>query len=326
MKAIVINEPGGPDKLIYTEVTMPKIKSGWSLVKVMGFGINHSEIFTRQGLSPGIKFPRILGIECVGVIEETTDENRLPINQKVISLMGSMGRLFDGGYAEYVLLPNEQIYPVDTNLDWEVLATIPETYYTAFGSMKNLQITNEDKILVRGATSGVGLSFLKLVKAKYPNVIIDGSTRNLNKEKRLKNAGFDNIIKDKNKSLQTKKTYNKIIELIGPATIKNTFDHIEENGIVCSTGQLGGQWVLDDFDPIIEIKRNSYLTSFHSEDVNEDKVNELLEYIKKYSVHIKPEKIFDLKDTPKAHEYIEGENSFGKVIVLNKKNISEYTD
>lgn len=326
MKAIVINEPGGPDKLIYTEVTMPKIKEGWSLVKVMGFGINHSEIFTRQGLSPGIKFPRILGIECVGVIEETTDENRLPINQKVISLMGSMGRLFDGGYAEYVLLPNEQIYPVDTNLDWEVLATIPETYYTAFGSMRKLQITNEDKILVRGATSGVGLSFLKLVKAKYPNVIIDGSTRNLNKEKRLKNAGFNNIIKDKNKSLQTEKTYNKVIELIGPATIKNTFDHIEENGIVCSTGQLGGQWVLEDFDPIIEIKRNGYLTSFHSEDVNEDKVNELFEYIEKYSVHIKPEKIYDLKDTPKAHEYIESENSFGKVIVLNKKNISEYTD
>lgn len=326
MKAIVINEPGGPDKLIHTEVPTPKIKEGWTLVKVMGFGINHSEIFTRQGLSPTVEFPRILGIECVGVIEETTDEDRLPINQKVISLMGSMGRMFDGGYAEYVLLPNEQIYPVDTKLDWKTLATIPETYYTAFGSMKNLQINSEDKILVRGATSGVGVSFINLVKAKYPKIIMDGSTRNLNKEDLLKDIGFDSIIKDKNNILQTDKSYNKVIDLIGPATIKNTFDHIEEKGIVCSTGQLGGQWVLEDFDPIIEIKKNSYLTSFHSEDVNEEKVSELLEYIEKYLVQIKPEKIYDLKDTPKAHEYIESEDSFGKVIVLNQENISEYID
>ncbi len=50
MKAVVIYEPGGPDKLIYTEVPTPEIRPGWSLVKVMGRGINHSEIFTRNGL------------------------------------------------------------------------------------------------------------------------------------------------------------------------------------------------------------------------------------------------------------------------------------
>ena len=121
MKAIVIYEPGGPEKLIYTEVPRPKIKPGWSLVKVMGCGINHSEIFTRQGLSPTVIFPRIPGIECVGIIEETSDRDRLPTGQKVVSIMGEMGREFDGGYAEYTLLPNEQIYPIVSDLPWDIL-------------------------------------------------------------------------------------------------------------------------------------------------------------------------------------------------------------
>lgn len=56
--------------------------------------------------------------------------------QKIVSIMGEMGRAFDGSYAEYALLPNEQIYPVDSQLPWSELATVPETYYTAFGSFK----------------------------------------------------------------------------------------------------------------------------------------------------------------------------------------------
>ncbi len=111
MKAVVVYEAGGPEKLIYTEVSTPKIKPGWSLVQVKGFGVNHSEIFTRQGLSPSVQFPRILGIEAVGIIAETTSPIKLPLGQTVISFMGEMGRSFDGGYAEYVLLPNDQIYP-----------------------------------------------------------------------------------------------------------------------------------------------------------------------------------------------------------------------
>ena len=140
MKAIVIHEPGGPEKLCYEEVPTPAVREGWSLVRVRGFGINHSEIFTRKGLSPSVTFPRILGIECVGEIAETTDPVRLPVGQKVISIMGEMGRAFDGGYAEYTLLPNEQICPVETDLDWKTLAALPETYYTAYGSLLNLRI------------------------------------------------------------------------------------------------------------------------------------------------------------------------------------------
>ncbi|WP_315306090.1 alcohol dehydrogenase catalytic domain-containing protein [Selenomonas noxia] len=177
MKAVVVYKPGGPEQLVYTDVPRPALKADWSLVRVRAFGVNHSEIFTRQGLSPSVSFPRILGIECVGTVEETTDAVRLPAGQHVVSLMGEMGRAFDGGYAEYVLLPNEQIYPVQSELPWEILAAIPETYYTAFGSLKNLRIEDGYTVLVRGGASGVGIAFLRLMRAQFPHMYIVGSTR-----------------------------------------------------------------------------------------------------------------------------------------------------
>ena len=89
MKAIVIYELGGPEKLLLEERPIPELREGWTLVKVRGFGINHSEIFTRQGLSPSVSFPRILGIECVGQVAETTRTD-LEIGQKVVSIMEEM--------------------------------------------------------------------------------------------------------------------------------------------------------------------------------------------------------------------------------------------
>jgi NADPH:quinone reductase-like Zn-dependent oxidoreductase len=318
MKAIVISEAGGPEKLHYTEVPTPQVKSGWSLVQVKGFGINHSEIFTRKGLSPDVQFPRILGIECVGIITQTTDDTRLPVGQKVISIMGEMGRQFDGSYAEYVLLPNEQIYPVTTNLDWATLATLPETYYTAYGSLLNLRVQSGNKVLVRGGTSGVGTAFVNLVKAKNPQIHIAGTTRSHDKEQLLIQSGYDEVILDQDDKLQTTKEFDRVLELIGPATIQDTFQHVHEGGIVCSTGQLGNQWYLEHFDPIMDIAANGYLTSFYSGNVNQQKIDDLLRYVEQYDVQVKPEKIYSLSEVPEAHRYLASHNSLGKVIVLNR--------
>lgn len=316
MKAVVIHEAGGPEKLVYEEVPRPAVKPGWSLVKIKGFGINHSEIFTRKGLSPTVKFPRILGIECVGVIAETTDPQRLPVGQKVISIMGEMGREFDGSYAEYALLPNKQIYPINTILDWASLAAVPETYYTAFGSLLNLKIDANDTVLVRGGTSGVGIAFLKLIKAQYPKIKVAGTSRNLDKALAMKKVGYDEVIIDDNGELQTSQKFDKILELIGPKTVKNSFKHTNDGGIVCSTGELGNEWYLNHFDPIMDIAPNSYLTSFYSDNVDQGKIDEMLDYIEKYQVDVQPEKVFDLAHVADAHRYLEGKNSFGKVVVV----------
>lgn len=318
MKAIVIRHPGGPEQLKLEEVPTLKIKPGWSLVNIKGFGINHSEIFTKKGESPSVHFPRILGIECAGLIKETTDPERLPVGQKVISIMGEMGRAFDGSYAEYALLPNRQLYPVQTDLPWATLAALPESYYTAYGSFLNLKIRAQDTILVRGGTSGVGIAFLRLVKAKYPQVQIAGSSRSLAKEKMMKKAGYDQIIVDQDGHLKTAVKFSKIFELIGPKVMTDSFKHLQEGGILCETGLLGGQWTLTNFDPIEQLPANSYLTSFNSANVDEKKINQMLTYVKKYRVQAQPEKVFDLAHVSNAHRYLESKHSFGKVVVVEK--------
>lgn len=316
MKAVVVEKAGGPEVLEYKDVPTPKVKPGWSLVKVKGFGINHSEIFTRDGESPSVKFPRILGIECVGIVEESTTD-KLTKGQKIISIMGEMGRAFDGSYAEYVLLPNEQIYPVETTLDWADLAAVPETFYTAFGSLKTLNLQKTDTVLIRSGASGVGIAALHLIKAHYPNIKVIGSVRNPAKEEVLLKAGYDYAIEDKKGQLQTDQKYDKVLELVGPATLKDTFNHVKAQGIVCNTGELGGQWYMDGFDPIADIHEGAYLTSLSSGEVTSQKLNEMLDYIRKYHVEVAPTKVYKLNQVKEAHEYLESGHNLGKVVVIN---------
>ena len=313
MKAVVVYEAGGTDKLVFQEVPKPQIKEGWSLIKVKGFGINRSEIFTRKGYSPSVKFPRILGIECVGIVEQS---EKFEAGTKIVSIMGEMGRAFDGSYAEYVLLPNEQIYPIESNLSWEVLATIPETYYTSYGCFTNLKIVDEDEILIRGASSATGIAFCNLVKARFPKAKIYGSTQNISKREILIQSGYDDIFEDKEYILQTEKKFDKILELIGPRSIKDSIKHLNRFGIVCSAGQLGEQWFLEEFDPIMELQNDIYLTTFYSGIVDSIRIKEMFNFIEEYNVVVNPSKVFGLDEIQKAHEYLESKKGFGKVVCL----------
>ena len=308
-QAVKIYQAGGAEQLIYQDVSTPDIKEGWSLVKIKGFSINHSEIFTREGKSPSVQFPRILGIECVGEVAQSSTPALA-----VVSIMGEMGRAFDGSYAEYVLLPNEQIYPVHTDLDWKTLAAIPETYYTAFGSLQQLCIAPQDRVLVRG----VGIAFAQLLKAQFPHIVLHGSTRNPAKATHLQAVRFDEVITEADGKLQTDQNYDKILELVGPATLCDSFTHINEHGIVCNTGQLGNIWYVNDFDPIIELKNNSYLTAFYSGNVSQAKLDEMFDYIRQFNVKILIERVFTLEQVPEAHRFLQSADGFGKVVVVNE--------
>lgn len=313
MKAVVVYEAGGIDKLVFQEVPKPKMKKGWSLVQVKSFGINRSEIFTRKGYSPSVKFPRILGIECVGTIEQS---EKFEVGTQIVSIMGEMGRDFDGSYAEYILLPNEQIYPIESNLSWETLAAIPETYYTSYGCFTNLKISDEDEILVRGASSATGIAFCNLVKARFPKAKIYGSTQNISKRNTLVGIGFDDIFEDNEYILKTKNKFDKILELIGPRSIKDSIKHLNRFGIVCSAGQLGERWFLERFDPIMELKNDIYLTTFYSGIVDSIRIKEMFKFIEENNVVVNPSKVFRLFEIQRAHEYLESDKGFGKVVCV----------
>ena len=122
------------------ELPDPEPKKDWVLIDVKAFGINRSELYTRQGHSgKAVTIPRVLGIECVGVVVDGGGTD-LKQGQKVAAAMGFMGRKYHGGYAEKTLVPRSNVFPVETDLDWEILGAIPENLFDCPGGLPYLQL------------------------------------------------------------------------------------------------------------------------------------------------------------------------------------------
>jgi NADPH:quinone reductase len=96
----------------------------------MAFGLDRSELHTRLGLAEGVTFPRVLGIEATGVVDLDPSGTLAP-GEQVMTMMGGMGRVFDGGYAQYTCVPAAQVIPFNSLLDWAVLGAVPEMLQTA---------------------------------------------------------------------------------------------------------------------------------------------------------------------------------------------------
>jgi len=319
MQAAVVHEPGDSSKLVLEEVPVPVVKPGWSLIKVQGFGINRAEIITRNGGSPSVKFPKILGIEAVGEIAETTDSTRLPKGQKVVTVQGGMGRQYDGSYAEYVLTRNEAIYPVTTQLSWEELAAVPETFFTAYGSLLNLKLAANDRLLIRGGTSGVGVAATKLAKAMQPSVTVLATTRNLKKADQLKAVGVDTVVEEQNGQLATDEKVDKVLEMTGASTLMDSLSYLNPDGILCLTGALSNVWTIPDFDPF-GVPSGRYMTTFSSgTDVTAQSVNDVFKLIDDHHIDVKPVKVFGLSQIAQAQDALDSHDSFGKVVVIPGK-------
>lgn len=312
MQAIVVKEAGGPSKLTYEERPLPVVKAGWSLIKFKAFGLNHAESITRAGGSPTVKFPRVIGIEAVGVIADSTSE-ALPVGMKVMTLMGEMGRQFDGSYAEYGLIPNEQIYPLDIDLPWTQLATIPESGYTAYGSIKLSKIKAGQHVLLRGGTSSVGLAALKILKALH--VQVAASTRSLEKIAFLKAEGADEAILDQDGVLQTTEYYDAIIDFVGSKSLVDSLGHLKSlGGYITVTGELADEWSMKDFSAFM-IPTGSYLTNFQSTLVNRIWLAELVKLIADNDLQFPIGAVFAFTEIVAAHELLDSGQANGKIIV-----------
>lgn len=325
MKAIVLYKTCSPEELSISEIPVPEVKPGWVLIKVKAFGLNRSELMMREyeGNAPYIKLPRVLGIEGAGEIVDPSDST-FSKGQKVVALMGGMGRSFDGSYAEYTLVPVKNVFSVETDLDWDELAAIPETYFTAYGSLFNsLQLTPGDVLLVRGGTSAAGLAAIQLAKSVGTTVI--ATTREKNKRDLLIAQGANHVlIDDGSLNDQLRNIYpqgvNKVLELIGPATLLESTGFLRHHGIVCVTGILGKKGTLDHFYPIKDIPTGVYLTGFSSNNPTQEIINDIFHRIKTYNLRPAIAKAFSLSEIGQAHQLMENNKANGKVVVrINKE-------
>ena len=320
MKAAVTVNTGNPDVIQFQEVPMPDVKSGWVLIKIKAFGLNRSELFTRRGDSPGVEFPRIQGIECVGIVEEDPS-NTYKKGQQVAAIMGGMGRFFDGGYAEYSLAPLEIIFPFKSTLDWEILGAIPEMFQTVSGSLNQaLEIEKEETLLIRGGTSSIGMLSCQLAKAKGLTVL--STTRKLEKKQALLDNGVDHVIIDNGTvKEQVRKIYpmgvNKVLELIGTRTLKDSLKCIAPKGMVCMTGILGSEWTMKEFTPMGDIPSLGRLTVYMGESKNLSKelLQEFIDDVARGSIKLNIDKVFRLDEVAKAHQYMEDNKAKGKLVI-----------
>ena len=313
MKAVVLNGITPAEQVTMKEVPIPQAKPGWVLVKVMGFGMNHSEQILRLNEIEAdyIQKPFIPGIECAGEIADPSDSG-WRAGQRVVALMGGMGRSFNGSYAEYALLPVHHVFPVDTDLSWDALAAVPETWFTAWGSLfECLQLKPEDALLIRGATCALGYATIQIAKALGCRVI--ATTHREAKLPLLSEA--DEAVPDDGRITGKVHGITKAIDLVGPRFMKDTLTAVEKGGIVCNTGILGGVFTLDGFDPIKDIPNGVYLTGFFSNYPSQLVMDQIFSFIKERSVRPRYGACYRFESIQDACKALDSGRANGKIII-----------
>ena len=321
MRAVVLDAPGPVENLQIRDLPLPEPRPGWVRIKVMAFGLNRSELHTRLGYAQGVTFPRVLGIEAVGVVDAAPDGDLEP-GQQVATLMGGMGRVFDGGYAEYTVVPRGQVVPFTSDLPWHVIGAVPETLQTAYGSLTTgLDLSEGQTLLVRGGTSSVGLAAITVAKDRKATVV--ATTRRPERTQALLVHGADHVVVDDGEIAGQVRALlesgvDAALELVGTPTLPDTLRATRVHGTVCFTGMLSNQWTVPDFYPIDYIPRGVRLTAYggDSSDLPPQVLQGYLDRLAAGTASLGPIKVHQLEDIREAHTDLEHNRTFGKHVVL----------
>jgi NADPH:quinone reductase-like Zn-dependent oxidoreductase len=301
---------------------VPEARPGWVLVRVRAFGLNRSELTTRAGGSgDAVKFPRVLGIECVGEVVDAPDGGLAP-GQTIVAAMGGMGRDYDGGYAQYALLPVSQAIPVDTSLAWAQLGAIPESFGTAWGSLDQLGLEPGRSLLIRGASSSVGMAAIAIAKDR--GVTVFATTRQEGKRAALESAGADHVVIDDGEAGARVREIapdgvDALFELVGPRTIHESLKAVRQGGRACISGFLELDWNVEPARAEAERLAVS-LSGFQSGTINVESYGAIFQDIVgrvedgRYPDIL--DRTFALAEMADAHRYMEENRAAGKVVGL----------
>ncbi len=323
MTAAVIYQAGGPEVLELEHRPVPEPAAGEVLIRVRAFGLNRSELFTRQGHSPNVSFPRILGIEAVGEVAAAPGGD-FANGDIVATAMGGMGRQFDGSYSEFTIVPAHHIQKLDTTLDWRVLGAIPEMLQTAWGALfKALKLEQGDTLLIRGGTTSVGLAAAAI--AKRHGATVAATTRKPGSETLLRENGADQVfIDDGEIAADVRATFpfgvSKVLELVGTKTLTDSLQATCTGGIVAMTGMVGNAWSFRDFSPMDAIPTAVNLTTYSGgvEDFMRTPLQDLVRDIELGALNPRIGKVFNLEDIVEAHRTMENNAAGGKIVVLTQ--------
>ena len=325
MKAVIAKKPGGPEVLQLVDIDEPILKKGEVKIQVKAFGLNKAESYYRSGKYGEFIPDQALGIEAVGEIIEDRSGEYSP-GQKVATMMGGMMFARHGGYAEYITVNANNVVVIDSELSYEKLAALPEAYLTVWGALdKNLQIAVNETLLVRGATSSIGLTAVTYAKIRGLTVI--ATTRNENSVEKLKSMGADYVIIDdgniheKVKNIVPEGVHNAL-EIVGVATVKDTLKSIRPWGQVVVAGVLSGPPVLESFNLMGDLPGTVKLSFFSSGILGTDvlplknnPLNFIAEQVALGNIPSTVAKTFNVEDIQEAHRLLDNGTANGKIIV-----------
>jgi len=320
MRAVVISEPGGPEALEIRDVPRPVAISGSVLLKVEAFGLNRSELHFRRGVGSFGDFPRIPGIEATGIVVDAPG-GEFVAGTQAVAMMGGMGRTFDGGYAEFVVVPAANVIPFTSGLDWATLGAVPEMLQTAYGSLAvGVDAKDGGSLLIRGGTSSIGLALAVL--AKMRGMTVFSTTRSVAKATILRSLGVDHVlIDDGDIAAQVRRIMpdgvDGAVELVGAPTVRDTLRATAVHGTVCFTGMLSDEWILPDFYPLDYLPNGVRLTAYSGEasDLPQEALQEFLDALRDGRARVPIGKIYRLDDIVQAHRDMESGAVTGKLVV-----------
>lgn len=339
MKAVIVREHGGFDRLLIEDVEKPRIKADEVLIAVRAAGINHLDLWVRKGV-PGHKFPlpMILGTDVAGIVAEIgelvsnvkvgdrvavmpgfaspTSEEALSGNIHLARDYGVFGEHRNGGCAEFMDAPAVNLMPMPDWMSFTDAAACPLVFLTAFTMLRKAALMPGETILMHAAGSGVTSAGIQIAKLLGATVIATaGSDDKLEKAKAL---GAEHGINYRTQDFveETKKIAGRggvdvVFDHVGPDTFAGNMKVVKWGGRIVTCGSTSGGNVDLNLRALF-FKRISLIGSTMGPKADQLTVWKLLCRRK-----LKPvvDRVFPVGEIAKAHEYVESRAAFGKVVL-----------
>jgi putative PIG3 family NAD(P)H quinone oxidoreductase len=326
MKAVVITEFGGVDVLEIREVEKPSIKNASDvIVRVHAVALNRADLLQRRGLYPAPKgFPQeIPGLEFAGEVVAIGDEvSALKIGDRVFGITGG------GAQAEFVCANENELAIVPENLNWEEAAAVPEAFITAHDAMiTQAHLKKGESVLIHAVGSGVGLAAVQLAKAF--GAFCYGTSRTKDKIEKAKMFGLDDgvVVNEPSQFVDSIKSWtqgagaNVILDLVGGNYLSANLDALALKGRLVLIGTTAGAKAEFEFFKLMA-KRATIIGTVLRSRASEEKAeatklfsDEVLPLLANGSVRPTIDSVFEMKDIRAAHERLESNENFGKVVL-----------
>ncbi len=322
MEAWNLEGPGGVDAFERVRRPLPAVRRGWIRIAVEAFGLNRSELHSRKGLSSAdATWPRILGLECVGRVDDPSD-SELAVGERVVALMGGMGRSFDGGYATHALVPRTQVFRAPEDLAPATLGAVPETYYTAaLMCLDDLALTGDETVLVRGGTSALGMAAGEIAKDRGCTTL--GTTRNPKKAARLRETRrLDHVVLEgpdfAERVLRVAGAVQAVVECVGStASVESSAATLTGGGRIGGAGMLTETWDTDAPPVLPEgvvygFSRSDLVAAQEDDAFMAHLLGKVAAGAWAPNVH----RVFAFDELPEAHRVMANNEAIGKLVVL----------